>query len=126
MAGERKRIRDEIKAVIDSVFTGDVITSRVYDARETEKFVSVYFESGEIEWDGIKNFTTASVVVSYFSCDLASDDDLDQVADVIHSAVGAASIAPDLIQGFMPSGFEYLSEKESAFAGIAMRYTVIY
>jgi hypothetical protein len=126
MAGERKRIRDEIKQAIETIYTGTVISSRVYDARDISKLVSVYFDSGDIEWDGIKNFTTASVVVSYFSADLSDDDELDSVADLIHGAIESANIAPDLIQGFMPAGFEYLSEKESAFAGVALRYTVIY
>jgi predicted HAD superfamily phosphohydrolase len=126
MAGERKRIRDEIKAVVESVCPCEVVASRVYDARSTGRFVSVYFDSGEVQWDGVKNYTTADVVVSYLVADLSDDDHLDEVADAIHKAIGGADIAPGLVQGFIPAGFDYLSEKESAFAGIALRYTVTY
>lgn len=126
MAGERKRIRDDIKAAIETVFAGEVIASRVYDARDKTKFVSVYFETGDIEWDGIKNFTTAPVVVSYLSNDISDDDAIDKIAESIHAAIESTDIAPGLIQGFVPAGFEYLSEADSAFCGLALRYTVIY
>lgn len=126
MASERKRIRDAIKAAIETEYSGEVIASRVYDARNKRDFVTVYFESGDIEWDGIKNFTTASIVVAYMAKDLSTDDELDEVADLVNGVLAVAPIAPDLIQGFIPAGFEYLSENESAYSGIALRYTVIY
>lgn len=126
MANERKQIRDEIKAVIESVYNGVVITSRVYDVRDETEYVSVYFESGETEWDGLNNFTTATIVVSYFFSELVSDDDLDVVADSINSALEIADIAPNLMRGFLPDGFEYLSEQESAFSGISLRYKITY
>lgn len=126
MAGERKRIRDEIKSVIESVYDGDVIAARTYEARDVSEFVSVYFESGDVEWDGLKSFTTAVIVISYFLSELLSDDELDEVADLINGALDVADIAPNLVQGFVPEGFEYLLEKESAFSGISLRYKITY
>lgn len=126
MAGERKIIRDAVKSIVGQAANVVCYSSRRVDAREELNFINVYFESGEIQFDGIKGFTTAQIVVSYNSIELLEDDDIDQVADVLHEALGSHEIAPHLVQGFSPAGWDYIDDRERAFSGINLRYTVYY
>lgn len=126
MSGERQKIRAAMKAVVEKIYAGKVFDSRVFEARGVPEFVSIYLESGEVVWDGLKATTTAELVISYQVEEFTDDAALDEVADRINDALATERILPDLIQGLMPAGFEYLPEKESAFSGIAQRYTIIY
>jgi hypothetical protein len=126
MPGERKAIRDAIKTIIEGVVDYEVIASRKIDGRDKDDFVSVYFESGEVQFDGLIENTTASLIVAYNTIDQLDDDLLDEVADEIHGALAANEIAPQLVQGFIPTGWGYLDDNERAFSGIYLRYTVTY
>lgn len=126
MAQNRKAIRDAIKAALQTVFAGPIYTSRYIDVRDETKFVNVYFEGGEIEFDGVRQNTTASVVVEYNTELDASDDDIDSVADALIQALETEPVATDIVQGFYPVAFEYLPLQESAFNTFVWRFTVIY
>jgi hypothetical protein len=126
MSNQRKTIRDAVAAVISAVVTCPVFTSRNTDARDETEFVTAFFESGEIEYDGLAESTTAQLSVVYRTEAVVDDDAIDVVADAIHAALVVADIAPSVAQGFFPIGWEYSADKERAFSGINLRYTVIY
>lgn len=125
MSAERKKIRDAIAQVLQSTFV-DVFKSRSIDARELESFVNVYFDQGDIEFDGLRQQTTATLVIAYHCATIDNDDHIDDVSDQINKLLSENDIATDLIQGFYPVGFQYADEKETAFSGIFLRYEVIY
>lgn len=126
MATERKIIRDAIVAAIKADFVAPIYCSRAVDGREDDNFVNVYFDSGDIEFDGLLTKTRATIVVSYHDRNAQSDDDIDASADFLNNILATADIAPDVIQGMVPAGFEYADERESSFSGIYLRYTIIY
>lgn len=126
MAGERKVIRDAVKSIVEQATDLMCFSSRRVDARVEQEFINVYFESGEIQYDGVKEFTTAQIVVCYNNLELIDDDEIDEMADMIHEALASQEIAPSVVQGFVPSGWDYIDDRERAFSGINLRYSVTY
>lgn len=126
MPGERKKIRDAVVAVIRPVIDAEVTASRNVDAREKDFFVNVFFESGDVQYDGVKSSTAAILVLAYQTKEIIDDDLLDESADLMHSALENNPIAEDLIQGFIPIGWEYIDDRERQFSGIYLRYSVTY
>ena len=126
MAGERRAIREGIKAAIEADLVMEVIASRVYDTRGKSNFVSIFFDSGDDEYEGIQVTTTAQIIVGYFVKDLVDDNELDAVADLIYEAIENTDIAPDVVQGIIPTGFAYVPESETSFSGIVLRFNVRY
>jgi hypothetical protein len=127
MANERQVIRAAVSEIVRNAVDAEVFTSRNVDSREKDNFINVYFDSADVQFDGLKEFTTAQLIVAYHTSDVVTDDDvIDEVADAIHFALASHEIAPQLVQGFIPVGWEYQSDRESAFSGIYLRYTVTY
>lgn len=126
MAGERKAIRDAVKAIFQTVYSGPLYTSRTIDVRDDDEYVNVFFEAGATEYEGINSSTSGELVVSYNTKEQVTDDDLDLVADMLNQALADNDIAPNVIRGMLPAGFAYESEQESAFTGINLLYTVYY
>jgi len=126
MPNERKTIRDSIKTIIEGVVNYEVFTSRKIDGRNKNEFISIYFEQWDMAFDGLQNPTTAPLIIAFNTVDQLDDDLLDEVADAINTALEQNEIAPQLVQGFIPTGGGYFDESERAFSGIYLRYTVTY
>ncbi len=126
MAGERKAIRDSVKAILQTVYSGPIYTSRTIDVRDDAEYVNVFFESGSTEYEGLRSSTGGELVVSYNTSKQVTDDDLDVVADMLNQALAENDVAPGVIRGMLPAGFAYESEQESGFTGINLLYTVYY
>lgn len=126
MSNERKIIRDAVKAIIESAVSYEVITSRRIDGRNKNAFINIYFEQWDIAFDGLKNPTSAPLVVAFNTVDQLDDDELDEIAEAINTALKQNDIALQVVHGFSPLGGGYLEEGERAFSGIYLRYTVNY
>lgn len=127
MQGERKAIRDGIKAALDGVHVGvEVFTQRQVDARDLSEYINVFFDDGEIGQQGLDEQTAAEILVGYHTANYISDDDLDQKGDALYAAIEAADIAPDILRGMLPAGFSYGEESESPFTSLFLRFTVFY
>lgn len=138
MSGERKAIRDAVKLALESVYFGTIYTSRRVDTRDHNEFVRIYLQSGEMEYNGLDNPTSADLVVAFHKKPDAdtsygpavdpqvTDDELDAVADLLFDEMGEADIAPNLIRGITPVGFEYGEEQEQEFESIALLFNVQY
>lgn len=126
MAQERKAIRDGIKAALKTAYAGPIFTSRYMDVRDESEYVNVYFDTGDVTWDGLLSSTTATVIVEYSTTGQVDDDAMDAVADQLNNALATQPIAEDIIQGFLPAGFEYIEQQETEFNTIILRYTVTY
>ena len=126
MASERKTIRDSVKAILQTVYSGEIYTSRTIDVTEETEYVNVFFESGSTEYEGLLSTTSGELVISYNTKSQVTDDDLDEVADMLNQALADNDVAPGVIRGMLPAGFAYESEQESAFTGINLLYTVYY
>lgn len=127
MQGERKVLRDGIKAAIDGVHANvEIFTKRQVDARGLSEYINVYFDEGDISQLQLDQQTSAEILVGYHTANYISDDDLDEKGDALYAAIKAADIAPDVLRGMLPSGFSYGEESESAFTSLFLRFTVFY
>lgn len=126
MPNERKTIRYSIKTIIEGIVNYEVFTSRKIDGRNKNEFISIYFEQWDMAFDGLQNPTTAPLIIAFNTVDQLDDDLLDEIADAINTALEQNEIAPQLVQGFIPTGGGYFDESERAFSGIYLRYTVTY
>lgn len=126
MAGERKAIRDAVKQVLEGIYAGDVFSSRYVDGRDLSEYVNVYFNEGQVDTETLVFATSAELVVGFHTKDYVSDDQLDEQADTLYQAIGDADIAPNVLRGINPAGFEYGDEQESAFTSIYLQFTVYY
>lgn len=138
MSGERQSIRNAIQQALEPVYSGPIFTSRRVDPRGLDEFVRIYLQGGEMQYDGLDNPTTADLAVAFHKKPEAdasygpsvdpqvTDDELDAVADALFDQMAAADIAPDLIRGITPVGFEYGEEQEQEFESITLLFTVQY
>lgn len=126
MQGERKLIRDSFKAAIDGKFSADVYAKRFVDRREISEYVNIFFDEGDIDFEGLNLSTTALITVGYHTNQHVDDDELDEIGDTIFNAIGDSDIAPDVIRGVIPQGFSYGDEQEQEFTSLFLRFTVIY
>lgn len=138
MSGERQIIRNAIKQALEAVYSGPIYTTRRVDTRGLDEFVRIYLKIGEIDYEGLDNPTTASLVVVYHKKPEAdnsfgpavdrqvTDEELDVVADALSDQLGESDIVPDLVRGIVPTGFEYGEEQEQEFESIALLFTIHY
>lgn len=122
----RKEVREAIAEVISTVYAGKIFTSRYFDARDLTDYISVYFDSGELE-HGFNGYymTTAEVIVSVHGQQF-SDDDLDEVAEEIERAINAETVFKAGITGILLEGFAYEQDERDGAQTINLRYNVQY
>lgn len=125
MQGERKVIRSALKQALQNALTLNVFARRFIDARGLDQYINVYFDEGDIEFEGLDKSTTALVIVGYHTRDYVDDDQLDDIADTIYAAI---ENAPNLtgVRGLLPAGFKYGEEQEQEFTSIYQTFTVVY
>lgn len=126
MANERKIIRAAIKQALQNKIALPVFLTRNIDARNEDQFINVFFVDGQIEFDGVSQFTKADLTIAYRTITDADDDEIDAVSDQIHAALEETDIAPGTLAGLVPTGWEYVDDTERAFSGIYLRYSVTY
>lgn len=126
MASQRKRFRDQIKALIQANYKGAVYTSRVTDARDLNEFVTVRMTAGEYESEGFELTKKANLQVVIYKRESQSDDQLDEIADQIEDALADESSLDESIHLLVPSGYEYQDDEESAFSALALNFTITY
>ncbi len=129
MPSERKQIRDSIKSIIQSVYSGDIETSQAIAPRDNS-YVQVIFRDGLVEGDALRKIQTAQINITYAlklndDADLPTDDDLDEKSDEIQAAVYASEL-PDFVSGMTKIGFEYSFEVESNYTTLTTQHQITY
>ncbi len=129
MAGERIAVRQSIKDEIELIFTGTITTSRRFDVTQLKKdMVSIFIEEGEFEYSGISQDSMASLVVSYHSKNMLSDDELDLAFEPIDLAISAyqSNTIGEALTYVIPVGFSYSNDEERELTSISYSYKIKY
>jgi len=123
----RIELRQQLKAVIETVYDGIVTTSRnlTYTGNTPpDEFVSVLIIEGEVlDEPGIRQ-TSSSVVSVLFYKTRADDDDLDEMALPVHEALSNADLQD--VMGLTYNGFSYSDEENSQYQRLTMTYLLTY
>ena len=123
---DRKQIRDQIKAQIETQYGGSVFTERSIDARDSTEFINVFLIDGNIIGEeGLNHLTESSLVIGVQKKG-ASDDDLDSTGDLVEAAIGQDITLGRLVSGLVYEGFEYGTDESSGFDQLFLKYTIIF
>ena len=115
----RESIRQAFKTAVESVFSGQVFTSRLNDLRETTEYATIYIESGEIN-PNFSGFETTSDIAIKYAKQNASDAELDQVMDGIIVAILSSPEIKEEAGNILFSRFEYDDESDDV---VSITYT---
>ena len=125
MAGERKQIRDSVKALIEPIYNGLIETNLYVDAQDLDDYVHVYLQNGQISADGMDQVVNARLLIGYYTKTRDDDDAIDAIAEQIEEKLNEPRVLPT-VRGVTPVRFEYVDEQESEFSGIELEFTVTY
>lgn len=120
----RESIRQAFKTAVESVFSGQVFTSRLNDLRETTEYVTIYIESGEIS-PNFSGFETTSDINIKYAKQNASDEELDQTMEDMITAILSSSAVQREAGNIVFSRFEYDDESDD-IVSITYTATIIY
>ena len=127
MQASRKAIRNAIREHIKHALTEmHIYTRRYVDGTGHSDFVTIYFQSGDIQYEGIQTYTSATLSISLFGNLHSEDDDLDKYGDQIQQQLDRDTDLGGLVRGFQFSGFEYPMDDEPHFNQLVLNYTIQY
>lgn len=121
----REQIRQRLKTVIATVFTGTIFTTRYPDARELSEFVCVHIQSGETEHGFGNSITTAELIVS-INKQGAEDSDLDSIGESITSAIQSDAVLRSDLVGLYQTGFSYEPLESDGAMSLNLKFTIMY
>ena len=122
----RKELRDSIKSIIETVYSGTVNTGRrlnyTGDTPPSE-FVAVVIPEGNNEDEGVFSVTQSRAVITIYKAG-ATDDELDAIADPISDALRANR--PTGASGLVKTSFSYGDDEDKQYEKLHLIYSLIY
>ena len=120
----RETIRQAFKSAVESVYEGQIYTSRITDNRDDDEYISIYIEGGEHarNFSGIE--TEARITVSFYKKQPAEDSELDQVVDPIIDLIPGFPAVLSEVKNPLLESFGY--ESDGKHNGISHTFRVIY
>ena len=119
----REAIRDHIKQVLPTI---PIYTRRYVDATGLEDLVTVYFQTGEIQSEGIQFYTSAILSISIYGNLHCEDNQLDDYGEMIESQLENDRDLEGLVRGLQFQGFEYPMDDDPHFNQLILNYTIQY
>lgn len=127
MKTSRKQIRDAVRSHINTAIpTIQAFTRRSVDASGLSDFVTVYLSSGDIQFEGMQSYTTATLGISIYGNLHCEDDELDELGELIQSQLNTDFYLGGLIRGMQYTGFEYPMDDEPHFNQLVLNYSIQY
>lgn len=132
MIENNKQIRNAVKDALQTVFSGEIYTTRAPDVREgADKYLNVFLQSGDVDYnEGLVaesvSILTIGVHIALVDGKSPTDDDLDELAESLLPAVPVHGILPEVIQGIVPTDFEYSDEEEGEYSSLFLRFNLHY
>ncbi|WP_086932199.1 hypothetical protein [Agarilytica rhodophyticola] len=125
MSKQRIVIRRAIGELLSNHYDEPVYLERMPDMSNDEAAITCFFDSGDLDYQGVFASSNAIFIIGFHRKDLDTDDDLDVWSSFASNLLHENTL-DGLVMGITEVGFEYGSDDAPEHSSLYLKFNISY